>query len=297
NGSGTTLHRAIFDSHPDLAIPGESRFVIDLARNRDRYETAQGFDSERFLSDLAAHKRFDNWGIPVERVGATLNSTVVDNYPEAIRCVYRAYAESQGKTRYGDKTQSYIHDLPLLAELFPEARVVHAVRDGRNVALAHAKGKRMEQVGVSWSRRVMAGRQAGTALGPDRYLESRYEDLIDDTEGAVRRICDFLDLPFDPAMLEYYTRAESVIATTAVPNRHLDIYKPPTKGLQDWQRDLNDGQVARFEAIAGHALEALGYQRAFATVPLGGRLAAWANLGVDVVRLTTKRLARRIGLG
>ncbi len=297
NGSGTTLHRAIFDSHPDLAIPGESRFIVDLAKHRERYEIDDQFDSDALVNDLGRHKRFLNWGLAIEDLEAALAVAPKSTYAEAVRAIYGAYAAKEGKTRYGDKTQSYIHDLPVLAELFPEARFVHAVRDGRNVALAHAKGEKIEQVAVSWSKRVTSGRRAGEKLGPDRYIESRYEDLIDDTDASVRRLCDFLELPFDPAMLRYYERADSLVATTAVPERHLDIYKPPTKGLQDWNRDLDSGQVARFEAIAGEALDLLGYERAQPRPPISARLSAWGHLTVDVARLGAKRVAKRLKLG
>lgn len=297
NGSGTTLHRAIFDSHPDLAIPGESRFIVDLAKHRDRYQADGRFDTSELVADLRKHKRFLNWGLPIDNVESALTSSPVSSYPEAVRTVYAAYAARESKARFGDKTQSYIHDLPLLAELFPEAKFVHAVRDGRNVALAHAKGEKIEQVAVSWSKRVTSGRRAGEELGPDRYIESRYEDLIDDTEASVRRLCEFLGLPFDSAMLRYYERADSLVATTAVPERHLDIYKPPTKGLQDWNRDLTPGQVARFEAIAGEALDLLGYERAQPKPPMSARISAWGHLTADVARLGTKRVAKRLKLG
>lgn len=292
NGSGTTLHRAIFDSHPDLAIPGESRFIVDLAR-QDR--PVDGFDLPGFLSDLGKHRRFLNWGLPMERVTAAVDTRGPTSYADAVRAVYEAYASREGKQRYGDKTQSYIHDLSLLADLFPEAKFVHAIRDGRNVALAHAKGERVEQVALSWSRRVVEGRRAGEALGSERYTESRYEDLIDAPETAVRRLCEFLDLSFEPEMLRYYERAESVISTTAVPDRHLDIYKPPTKGLQDWTEELTEAQVARFESIAGDALELLGYQRSVPRIPLSDRTRAWVNLSADGARIVAKRVSKRLG--
>lgn len=295
NGSGTTLHRAIFDSHPELAIPGESRFIVELAPNIPRYTANAGFDRAALVADLAKHKRFLNWGLPVENVARTLDGSRPDDYAGAIRSVYQAYAEQENKPRYGDKTQSYVHDLPLLAELFPEARFVHAVRDGRDVALAHAKGEKIEQVAVSWSRRVVEGREAGDDLGPKRYMESRYEDLINDPETAVRRVCEFIELDFRPEMLRYYERADSVIATTAVPDRHLDIYKPPTKGLQDWRRDLTDAQVARFESIGGDALTLLDYERAFPSIPVSARLQSWASLTGDVARLAGKRISKRLG--
>jgi hypothetical protein len=290
NGSGTTLHRAIFDSHPDLAIPGESRFVARLA---DRYR-GEGFEPERFIRDLEKDERFANWGLGSAEIGSALSDPPAESYPESVRRLYALYAGKQGKTRYGDKTQSNIHHLPLLAELFPEARFVHAVRDGRDVALAHTDGTKIEQVAVSWKRRVNAGRGAGRELGPDRYLESRFEQLIDDTEGAVRRICDFIDLPFDSAMLTYYERAGDIVATTAVPDRHQDIYLPPTKGLRDWRRELSDDQVARFEALAGDLLSDLGYERKYERVPMAARAAALRQVAMDTGRWTVRRVKKAV---
>ena len=166
------------------------------------------------------------------------------------------------------------------------------MRDGRDVALAHTDGTKIEQVAVSWKRRVDAGRAAGESLGPDRYIESRFEELIDDTEGSVRRLCDFLELPFDPRMLTYYERAGDIVSTTAVPDRHKDIFLPPTKGLRDWRRELSDDQVARFEALAGSLLSDLGYERRFEKVPLSARTAALRQVAADSARYTVRRVKK-----
>ena len=221
-----------------------------------------------------------------------LNDPPAGDYPEAVRRLYGLYAGLRGKIRYGDKTQSNIHHLTLLADLFPEGKFVHAVRDGRDVALAHTDGTKIEQVAVSWKRRVDAGRAAGVSLGPDRYIESRFEELIDDTEGSVRKLCDFLELPFDPRMLTYYERAGDIVSTTAVPDRHKDIFLPPTKGLRDWRRELSDDQVARFEALAGNLLADLGYERRFEKVPMSARTAALRQVAADSARYTVRRVKR-----
>ena len=118
-------------------------------------------------------------------------------------------------------------------------------------------------------------------LGPDRYIESRFEELIDDTESSVGRLCVFLDLPFDPQMLTYYERAGDIVSTTAVPDRHKDIFLPPTKGLRDWRLELSDDQVARFEALAGNLLTDLGYERKFEKVPMSARNAALRQVVAD----------------
>lgn len=293
NGSGTTLHRAIFDSHPDLAIPGEAQFVAKMAGNRERYE-GEGFDSGRLIKDLRKQDRFENWGLDFDDVEKVLAAPPVEDFPGAIRRLYQLYGDQRGKSRYGDKTQANIHHLPLLAELFPESKFIHAVRDGRDVALAHTDGTKIEQVAVSWKRRVTAGREAGKALGPDRYIESRFEDLIEHTETSVRRICDFLDLTYDTQMLRYYERAGDIVATTAVPDRHKDIFLPPTKGLKDWRRDLSDDQVARFEALAGGLLSDMGYLRKFEKVPMSARTAALRQVASDGAKYTVRKVKKAV---
>lgn len=291
NGSGTTLHQAIFDSHPDLAIVGrESRFIVRLGKKREIYSRTGGFDGALFHEDLQKDERFLRWGLDQDDVAAALADPSVEDFSAAVRSLYRLYAQSRGKTRYGDKTQAYVHDVPLLASLFPEARFVHVVRDGRDVALAHAEGSKMEQIGMSWRRRVRSGRRAGRALGPKRYIESRFEDLMEDPESAVRRLCDFLDLEFHPRMLTYYERADEIVATG--PDRHRDISLPPTKGLRDWKRELSKDQVMRFEAIAGDLLDELGYGRAFGAVPIWRRFAAWLAVASDSARLFARKLRR-----
>lgn len=292
NGSGTTLHRAIFDSHPDLAILGESHFIVSLARHRRRYERPGGFI--QLAADLRQHPRFDSWNLPIDRFEERLGDLAEDDYASAIRLLYRLYAEERGKKRYGDKTQAYIHHLPFLSELFPEARFVHVVRDGRDVALAHAEGARIEQVAFSWRRRVREGHKAGQALGPERYIESRFEELVGSPEAAVRKLCEFLDLEFHPDMLRYYERASEIVATTAKPSRHRDIFLPPTKGLRDWRRELTSDQVLRFEAIAGGVLDDLGYGRAFDSIPTSKKIAAVYRLVADTPRRRLKKKLVRL---
>src|SRR4051794_41876861 len=62
--SGTTLLRAMLDSHSQVAVPGESHFIPAMEARRDRYEQADGFDIARFVADLADHPRFVRWELP-----------------------------------------------------------------------------------------------------------------------------------------------------------------------------------------------------------------------------------------
>ena len=142
-----------------------------------------------------------------------LASAEPSTVPEAVRAMFSAYAHRQGKRRYAEKTPANVMHISLLGELFPESRFIHIIRDGRDVTLSYLSvdfgAESVGEGAISWKRAVEQGRRDGSSLGPDRYREIKYEDLVHDPEGALRDLCAFVELPFDPRMLRYFERAEA----------------------------------------------------------------------------------------
>jgi Sulfotransferase family len=266
--SGTTLLRAIFDSHPDVAVPDEVSFVIRLARPHyaRRYGWPIRFDAAVAADMVIANRSFRRWGLPEGEVRAALARSAPGSFADLVRECYALWAVHQGKPRYADKTPMHVLHLGRLGRMFPEARFVHLIRDGRDVAASYRSvpwgPTTVEDVAAEWRRRVGHGRRVGRRLGSIRYREVCYEDLVAEPERVVGDLCRFLDLTWDDALLRYHERAEDVIGATAFPSAHQRLLLPPTTGLRDWRRELSASEVARFEAIAGSLLDDLGYQRA-----------------------------------
>ena len=262
--SGLTLLSMMFDSHPEVAVAHEPRFLATMAPNHTRYEQTGALDIDRFLTDLYAVSNFRRLGLPEDQVRMALESAAPSSFPDAVRIVFTLYASSRGKRLYGDKTPLYVTFIEPIAELFPEARFVHLVRDGRDVVLAYLerdKGPASVAEGAfHWRLRVSRGHRDGQRLG-DRYQEFHYEDLIEDPEDTVRAICQFLDIDFHPQMLDYQANAEVFLADAKNPSDHQHLTMAPTKGLIDWRTSMSAHDVALFEAIAGDTLEEVGYSR------------------------------------
>jgi Sulfotransferase family len=284
--SGTTMLRLMMNAHPEVAVPPESRFIVELWRGRDVVEVGP------WLDELARHERFRAWELPAAAVRAELEGHTGAPYAVATEAAYRAYARARSKDRCGDKTPRYIEHIPFLAGLFPESRFIHLVRDGRNVALSYAGvpfgPKTVAAAAALWSKRVTAGMEAGRALPDDRYMEIRYEDLVSGEEGLARgaqRLCRFLHLEFATEMLDYGAHA----ATDALPrsqryNPH--ITDRPISATRAWQKEMPARHVEVFEAVAGPALSALGYERRHPAPGLGARAAAaLGRAGLPVGRL------------
>ena len=296
--SGTTLIQAVFDAHSKLAIPYESHFIPMLLRRRERYEAPTGFELEAFQRDLFAYPFSERWGLAQSDIDGALQEQGPSDVPTAIHAVFALYADKEKKPLYGDKTPGYVRSLPRIAASFPEARFVHIIRDGRDVALSLLDVEWAPNSVVDaarfWKQRVEAGRNAGRVLGSDRYAELHYEAFVEDPPKEARRICDFLGLEFEEGMLEYRSKAEAIIEQSNVPHRHEGLRDAPTKGRRDWRHQMEPKDVLLFEAVAGEALTAFGYERSAPSVPPAIERQAKTQLGLRKLKGIPDRIRSEV---
>lgn len=257
--SGTTLLRVMLDRSSELAIPYETFFVPQLAHRHGHHP-----DIEEFLDDLGRLRTLYDWGIKPDDVRPRLREGMTTS--EALTAIFEAYAERQEKARWGDKTPLYMQQLPLLERLFPDATWVHLVRDGRDAALSFlelpegfsgktwAQPRTAAQFAARWRTEILAARRLGQHAG-DRYLELRYEDLVQEPEQWLRRVCEHASLVWEPGMLDH-TRPSD----TAHMPEHRNLAQPPTPGLRDWHSQMSRDDALAFEQVAGDVLRSSGYE-------------------------------------
>src|SRR5437867_5518897 len=199
--SGSTLLRLMLDAGPEIAIPGESHFIPQLF---ERFGGAA--DPDALASALMATPHFGHWKIPEGAVWERVRAIDPPTFADVIEAAYLANAGEHGKPRWGDKTPIYVRSIPLLAGLWPDARFVHLIRDGRDVALSylslHWGPSTISAAANKWRGDVTAGIRDGRLLGTSRYLEVRYEALVENAERELQRICEFADLKFAKEMLD-----------------------------------------------------------------------------------------------
>ena len=190
--------------------------------------------------------------------------------------------------------------MDLVNEWIPDARFVQIVRDGRDVALSHQTmpygSGNIADCAWAWAWRVGVNAKMGRILGPERYCTLRFEDLVSDSENTLRRLCSFLGLAYDPAMLRYTAMVEEKIPED---RRWLwpAINQPPQSAkVALWRHAMTRSQRIVFEDIAAAALRTWGYE-SYDRPPKSPRaylLALWYFL-TQGGRL--RRLGRRLGLG
>ena len=268
--SGTTLLRLMLTCHPSVAIPPESRFALELHRVWGSVQLERAEQVQVLCDDLYANIRFREWQIEREILEQAISSRLPLGFAEFVALVYMTYAgqHQAGATHWGDKNPAYAMHLPWLWRVFPDARVIHIIRDGRAVFNSfldanRKAGRRLwpETVSAaarSWTVRVTEAMKHQTS---PNYADLRYENLVQSPEAELRQICDFLNLVYDPIMLDF---AEANLREELVPSHRIAWHDATLKPVQDlriaaWQQTLTSSEIARFELMAGKQLLRCGY--------------------------------------
>jgi hypothetical protein len=258
--SGTKLLREMIDNHPRVAaLPIETEFLPYWVKQWDRY------------GDLSRRSQFSRFGASCQKfpffIYLAERGTQIDTGAWFDRChdfspagVFEGLARTalgisrQDSTIWADKSPSYLTHIGLLDRLFPEARVIHIVRDVRDYCLSINKawGKNMIRAAQRWSDDVSFAHSTGSTLGP-RFLELRYEELLEHTVEAMRRVCAFLSIPYQDDLISLTRPTENLGDTKGVSG----IVR---SNVNKFRSEMKPATRTRIERISGEMLLSAGYQ-------------------------------------
>jgi hypothetical protein len=244
--SGTTLLRRTFDRHPSLCCGPESSLFLPV---------------RVAIEPLAA-----GHGIPPADVRAMLAASPSQGaFIDAFAARYRA---ERARGRWAEKTPLNIRHLDWILERFPDARVIHVLRDGRDVVCSMREHPDRRWVDGRWvrelrprpvdeyARRWVEDTAAGLRWrGDPRVLEVRYEDLVQTPAATLERVLAFLGESFDPVLLE----PEPAVAPAPGTDRPDAAGAITTRSMGRWERDLLGEDRAAVRRVAGTRLVELGY--------------------------------------
>ncbi|MER6943510.1 sulfotransferase [Nonomuraea sp. NPDC000554] len=270
--SGTTMLQLMLHSHPRLAVTPETRFLVPVYYGRREYGDLRDPQRRRTLAEWISGDRTTKFReLKIE--AADYIQQVVDgpgSLGSVIGTAFRMYADRFGKARWGDKRPSYVKQVDMLLRLFPDAQFVHLIRDGRDCV---SSLKEMPWYTLNsyhaistWAEAIDAGNKLRRSLPEDTYYELRYEELTDDPETELKKLCHFLEEDFDPAMV-----SPREAATDAVPlhkvwhsNTHGDVTRAR---VGSWANRLESWEISVCEAALGERLRANGYELSGAPAP------------------------------
>jgi len=275
NGSGTTMLADSLRKHPELYMLRAECRVLPFFAQRYPDELLHDPVKRRALADEFGNSR----AIRLSHDKHSLHLEHAENLPPSFAAIvgeiFLTLARAQGKERWGEKSPMNLQHLSVLAERIPEARFVHIFRDARDVAQSfHRRWKQEPRRTVyRWKQAIRLGREQGHRLGPGRYMEVCYETLTSDPERGMRRICEFLGLPFDTVVLESRNRMMDEKARELAQSKII-------QNSGRWKSYFTPAEIEALEGIAGVALHDLGYEVALRgdESPSRAQLLLWKTL-------------------
>ena len=281
--SGTTMLRLMLNAHPRLCVPFESGFIPKFFRHLAQYgDLTLANNAARLLQDIGREPHVSRGSlIPNPE---TVLATAPGSYAELVRAIFEAYAAKKAKPRWGDKTPGYGSDMDILWQLFPGCRIIHIVRDGRDVAISN-RGLSwgiysVPRVAALWRWETMVTRKLGRMIQAN-YMEVRYEDLVLDPERELRRICAHIGECYDASILDYHRTAEREMPHDSLRWHRSSVLAPNKEKVSQWRNHLSVSDRIIFEEHAGDALDEFGYPREFhpPTIRSRARMLVYAALG------------------
>ena len=278
--SGTKMLRELLNKSPHVWISDiETDFIPEFTATIGRFgdlRDRQNFD--RCAEALSRTRAFWYWtrrGITIDRerwYGACASYDWAGVLEGLYHCVHDGEIANPSlpwnEILWGDKTPAYMMHVPLLSGVFPHARFVHLVRDPRDCALSaeQAWGSTPVRYAQRWADRIRMCRAAGRELGPGRYTEVRYEDLISNVTATLGRIFGFLGVPTPPDAGTFLRVPENLGAAKGA-NRVI------AENRQKWKTRMSPAMRERIERYTGDLLDAFDYEREYPAVGTG-RLSA-----------------------
>jgi hypothetical protein len=275
--SGTSLLAVMLDSHPEVAVPPETSFLGPVAWLYGSSDFVRRSFFDIVTADRITVSNWSDFGLDKDEFRKRLEAIEPFTVSAGLRAFYALYAEHERKARYGEKTPGYVFLMPPIAALLPEAHFIHVIRDPGDTALSWRKtwfapSQEFRVLGADWRKHVEAGRRASSLVR--RYLEVRFEDLVLHSERELRRVCEFVSLSWDPAMLDYGERGAARldrlqgrlhargprIERDQRTTIHANLTRAPDADrLEVWRREMTPAERAELEAAAGPLVRELGY--------------------------------------
>ena len=234
--SGTTVLSLMLGSHPDLADLGEFEWPWDFQTDQDRP------DLDAYHRWLETNRHFNHHSLETDRALP---------FEDLVRSFLEQMWEGADPEHSSGAVVTQVHrHYEKALRLWPNARFIHIVRDGRDVCASWLKFAWLGngyQAGHVWKAAIQEWREAQAHIDPANMIEIRFENLIQNVEPELERLCTFLGRDYDDAMLRYH---ENSTYSPIDPNQ-----------AGKWQTGLDQRDLRLFESVAGDELESQGYAR------------------------------------
>jgi Sulfotransferase family len=272
--TGTTLLLKMFDAHPNVIIPWECQFILNLY---PKYGKIKHWDEQHVLSffdDLQQTWQFKFWNVDLPKLRTELLSCVGEiSYGELCKHVHLSNKSVYPKgdiLLVGDKNPGYTIYIDRLIKIYPDAKFIFINRDYRDnfysIRNVDFELPLVSIVVYKWKyffKKALAAKQKY----PSSVFILKYEDLAMQPQDKFKEICDFVGLEYREEVFDFYKSGEAsdaMLKTERAKKHHQSLLKPINTGrINLWKKNLSEAEIKQADYVAGKYAELGGYQREY----------------------------------
>jgi hypothetical protein len=181
--------------------------------------------------------------------------------------MYDYFASEENAAFWICKSMANMNFVNELEERERKPFYLHLFRDGRDVACSFKKAivgeKHIWHLAKKWKSDQEKCLELMENVNDDRFLSIKYEQLIQDSEKEIKRVCKYLNIEYEDKYMNYH-ESEASKTTAKSGKMWANVGKPVMKNnFNKFKTQLSREEIIIFEHVAGDVLEKLGYQLVF----------------------------------
>ena len=208
--SGTSLLQSILNSHSKICFLPETKFLRSYVLKKNFKITKSNY--KRITNQFKSDKRLKRLKIDLDEP-LQINNTMYDIY----QYILETKLTNQNKSNIGDKDPKLIEKINRLHHFFPNSKIIHIIRDPRDVVLSRTKAKWSQKYpfyfhAIIYYMQLSLGIKSGRNKYKENYIEVLYENLIKNPDYELLRVMKFLNLDFEKSMLNFKDSSKELVS-------------------------------------------------------------------------------------
>ncbi len=267
--SGTTKLASLLNKHSAVASATETHFFNHVSRLSCFADSGDLSLEPANLSQFFAEPRVQDY-LQVSNLSQSELAAAFLTVAEAksitkkqvFDIMVSEFLKAKSKTIFCEKTPQHLQNVNEIHLLYPDARFIHLIRDGRDVVSSLIKMPWRPPGLINnarfWQRYIKLGEAATRALPADRFLTVRYEDLLMEPESTLKTICAFIGIGYEPGIVSS-SSTEPIFANWEAEWKHKASQAIDTSRIGAWREELTPDAAAILNGFLSPTIKKLGY--------------------------------------
>ena len=265
--SGTSLLQSILNSHSKISFLPETQFLRSYVFKKNVSINESNY--KEIISQLEKDPRFSRLNI-CPKIVIEKSKNMIDVY----RNITNFYLKNKNKEIIGDKDPKIIENIEVLNYFFPNSKIIHIIRDPRDVVLSRTKAKWSKKYPyfmhsiIYYLQMTLGRKMLYKYFNKNNFYELKYEDLIKDPNYELKKICNFLEVEYENNILNYHNSSKELVSKDEFEWKKETFNPVDNKNSNKWKKEFNFFKILIIESICYSHIKENLYNENYKLLPV-----------------------------